>query len=42
MMPMIKSELLTLAGLHVTIGLAMAHDKPFEFLLPCWKHLLSI
>lgn len=33
-MTMNENERLTLAGLHVTIGLAMAHDEPFEFCCP--------
>lgn len=33
-MPMRKDERLTLAGLHITIGLTLAHDEPFEFCCP--------
>lgn len=33
-MPMHKNERQTLAGLHITIGLALTHDKPIEFCCP--------
>lgn len=33
-MPMHKNERLTLAGLHQTISLALAYDRPFEFCCP--------
>lgn len=33
-MPMYESERMTLAGLHITIALALIHDAPFEFCCP--------
>lgn len=33
-MPMSKNEKMTLAGLHVTIGFALAHDRSIDFCCP--------